>query len=253
MMRKIAILFGGLATLLLGTSAAAQEPQEPAAYGHEPVFAPRRSLSASDTGEGTPTSIAAASRAAELTVGFNYIAGMGSLQRGTAIGDVVNGGVAASVGGAYRITPRISVGLEGEYQEYMRGSALESSAAARGLGGDVFMTYHFMPYSHFDPWLRLGTGYHALWTVHANAPNVAWQGFELARVAVGFDTRTSADVALGPMIGADVGTFLWDKQGGASNSAIADPRVSTFVYAGIQGRFEIGGVRQRAGSAMAMR
>ncbi len=253
MMRTIAILVGGLATLLLATSAGAQEPEEPAAYGHEPVFAPRRPLGTPDTTAGSTTSIAAPRSAAELTVGFNYIAGLGLLQGGTAIGDVVNGGVAASVGGAYRVTPSLAIGLEGEYQEYMRGSALTSSASARGLAGDAFATFHFMPYSYFDPWLRLGMGYRALWTVYGSAPNVVVHGFELARVALGFDTRTSADVALGPMIGADLGTFLWQKSDVAGNSAIRDPRLSTFVYAGIQGRFELGGVRERPGSATAMR
>jgi hypothetical protein len=46
------------------------------------------------------------------------------------------------------------------------------------------------------------------------------------------------------MVGADLTLFLWQNpEGPAGNREIDDPRVSTFVYAGLQGRFDIGGER----------
>lgn len=45
-----------------------------------------------------------------------------------------------------------------------------------------------------------------------------------------------------PVIGADATTFLWQDVGG-NNTAIGSPAVSTFVFAGVQGRRDFGGTK----------
>jgi hypothetical protein len=67
-------------------------------------------------------------------------------------------------------------------------------------------------------------------------------GLELGRVRVGLDMRVSREVAIAPVIGADATMFLWQDIGG-SVSAIGTPTVSTFVFAGIQGRLGVGGTQ----------
>lgn len=52
---------------------------------------------------------------------------------------------------------------------------------------------------------------------------------------VGLDVRVDRQLALAPMLGADVGMFFWNREG-----ALTDPRVNTFIYAGIQGRIDLG-------------
>ena len=47
------------------------------------------------------------------------------------------------------------------------------------------------------------------------------------------------------MIGADLNMFVWrNPEGRAGNERIGDMAVNTFVYGGLQGRFDIGGQRE---------
>jgi hypothetical protein len=132
------------------------------------------------------------------------------------------------------------------YQEFATGSKpagvpnqMDSGSAARGAVGAVDVTYHFNPYQRLDPWMRVGTGYRFLWEVH-NAPGrtYGYHGFDWARLAVGADMRVSEDVAIAPVLGADLNTFVWKV--GAPQAPITDLGTSVFVYAGLQGRFDVG-------------
>jgi hypothetical protein len=98
--------------------------------------------------------------------------------------------------------------------------------------------YHLDPQVRVDPWLELGTGYRVLWEPLPGADTVVTHGLQLGRARIGLDLRGES-VAIAPFIGADLTTFLWQDLG--SNEAIASPRLSTFVFAGIQGRLDVGG------------
>lgn len=104
---------------------------------------------------------------------------------------------------------------------------------------------HVRPYDRIDPWVGLGTGYRMLWIVpEGPGNNVLHHGLELVRAKVGLDIRVSRDVALGPVIGGGVNLFLWrNPEGPVGNTVIPDKKVSTFLFAGVQGRFDIGGQR----------
>ncbi len=73
----------------------------------------------------------------------------------------------------------------------------------------------------------------------APTPIVLSHGLQLARARVGLDVRVSPDVAIAPVVGADANMFLW--QDVTTSTAIADPRITTFIFAGVQGRMDIGG------------
>ena len=59
----------------------------------------------------------------------------------------------------------------------------------------------------------------------------------------GVDFRVSEDVALGPQVGADVNMFVSDKVENREISSVDSVRPSTFIFAGVGGRFDIGGRR----------
>jgi outer membrane protein OmpA-like peptidoglycan-associated protein len=102
-----------------------------------------------------------------------------------------------------------------------------------------------MPYTRTDPFITLGAGYRMLWEVPREGASVLTHGFELARASVGVDIRMTEDIAVAPVIGADLTLPLWqDVHNGTSNQSISDPRVSTFIFAGIQGRFDLAGTRE---------
>jgi len=216
----------GAPILFLASTAAAQESGRPS-YFTEEVAAPRNAL--------------------ELTVGTGYTQGLGML-RGAPGNDMQNIataglGVNGSVG--YRFNPYWRLSLGGEYQEFTPGPR-ENGGNARGAMFGVSGEYHVMPYNRVDPFVQLGTGYRLLWELPTAQSTMLSHGWDIARLAIGVDFRTSPDVDLAPVIGADITTFNFQQSGSGSTTSISDPRASTFLYAGLQARFDVGGVREDA-------
>lgn len=180
----------------------------------------------------------APSQAFEATVGTGYTQGFGMLRSGVGMPQVAHEGIAVDASAGYRIDPHFGVSFGGEYQEL----SAQNASATRGVTGTFAMQYHIVPQTRLDPWLELGSGYRALWQVPSisNAPTVLTHGWQIVRVRAGFDVRLSPDIALSPVIGADATTFLWQDVGG-NNTAVGSPAVSTFVFAGVQGRLDLGG------------
>jgi hypothetical protein len=213
---------GSIAALALAASTAgAQETPRP--FVAERVSAPRNAV--------------------ELDVSTGYTQGAGMIQSGLSVPDVVRAGIAVGVGAGYRIDPYWKVGIDGEFQEF----TAEQGTGARGLRTQVNAAYHFMPYTRLDPFVQLGTGYRFLWQTNAGtAPTAMLHGLDLARAAVGFDLRVSPDVAFGPVLGADINIFPWQHNSDGTNITLSSPMLNTFVFAGLQGRFDIGGEREGA-------
>lgn len=186
--------------------------------------------------------VPAPSGAAELTVGGGYTQGFGQVTKGGAnnINDLANAGGAVEVGLSSRMTPYTSVGVTGAYEQYSTGRTLDTESSARGASFGLNAQYHFAPYRRADPWVKLGVGYRLLWQNPSLGPNVLYHGFELAKAQIGVDVRVSPMLAIGPMVGADLNLLLWQRAGG-ENTRIEDPRVNTFVFAGLQARFDTGG------------
>lgn len=181
--------------------------------------------------------VPAPAEAFELTVGTGYTQPFGMLRSGVGMPSVAKAGIGVDLGAGYRIDPHWGISLGGQYQELTP----EQLDATRGVAATLAVQYHIAPMIRLDPWIELGAGYRALWALPGNdLPTAVNHGFQLARARVGFDVRVSPDVALAPVIGADLTTFLWENVGG-STTAVADPTLSTFVFAGVQGRVDIGG------------
>jgi outer membrane protein OmpA-like peptidoglycan-associated protein len=209
-------------------------------FGALALFTPV--ASAQQRAEGTTwfqDHVAAPSRALELTVGSGYTQGWGMIRGGSALPDVATPGIGFDLGAGYRINHRWSVGLNGQYNELYS----PHQHGVRGMTAGLAATYHFVPETGLDPWLELGTGYRLMWVDNvAPTPNVLSHGFELARARVGIDLRLTPQVAIAPVVGADANVFVWQNAG--STSTISDPRVNSFVYAGLVGRFDIGGDKE---------
>jgi len=190
--------------------------------------------------------IAAPEKALELKVGAGYTQGFGNLAPGRAMPRVVGAGLGVGVDADYRMNRHWSLGIEGQYQEF--GS--QDNSGARGLAGNVGATYHFTPVMRGDPWIRIGTGYRMLWETEPGlVPSVTTMrhGFELGAAKVGYDVRLSEDIAIAPVVGADVNLFLWQSVNNGSSSSFTNGQVATVVYSGLQGRFDMGGNRTGTG------
>jgi hypothetical protein len=192
-----------------------------------------------------PTPLAAPKEAFEIDVDTGYTRGFGAVRAGAAVSDVARGGIGVGVGLGYRATPELAFGLTGQYQELSAAPELPQGTRVRGAAIGVGGKLHLLPHERVDPWLGLGAGYRLLWTAPEGPNNnVLTHGFELARAQVGLDVRVSPDVALGPVIGGDVNLFLWtNPEGPRGNVVIKDKELNTFLFAGVQGRFDVGGTR----------
>lgn len=179
----------------------------------------------------------APTQAFELKVGTGYTQGFGMIAPNVGVPSVAGAGVAVNADIDYRINPHTSVGVAGQYQEF----SSENNSAARGTAGNIGFTYHGAPLHRGDPWLRLGTGYRLLWSVNplGGGPTVLLHGFELAALNLGYDVRLSEGAAIAPMIGIDLNLFLWADADGV-NRSLSTAQVGTFVFAGVQGRFDAG-------------
>jgi hypothetical protein len=175
-------------------------------------------------------------------VGTGYTQGFGMITPNVGIPSVAGAGIGVNGDIAYRINPHASIGVAGQYQEFTS----ENNSASRGFAGNLGITYHGTPLLRGDPWVRFGAGYRMLWSVNpvgplgVSGPTVLVHGFELAALNIGYDVRLSEGVAIAPMIGADLTMFLWQDTSAFGNHALSSAELGTFVFAGIQGRFNAG-------------
>jgi hypothetical protein len=176
----------------------------------------------------------APSRSFELKLGTGYTQGIGNVAPNQSILSVGGAGIGLSVDADYRIQPAVSVGLESQYQEF----TTENNGGTRGVALNIGATYHVTPHKRGDFWGRLGAGYRMLWDVHpefdVRTTNM-YHGVTLATLKLGYDVRTSADVALSPVVGADLQTFIW-----RDATQLSTVQLGTFIYAGLQARFNTG-------------
>jgi hypothetical protein len=217
------------------SSALAQERVEGSSYWTDEVRAPKDAF--------------------ELGVGAAYSQGTMSPAAGMGATDLTKAGGAFTVMAGYRFLPEFGLHLFGEFNQFASGNAVSPETSTRGGVAGVSGTLHLLPYERIDPWVRLGTGYRMLWvTGDPRVPDTRWHGFQLAKLDIGADLRTSEDVSIGPTIGVGLNEFFWrNPSGEAGNEEISGKRVVPFVYAGVEAKFDLAGARYRRVPAVAAR
>ncbi len=196
-------------------------------------------------GEMAPRGIVRApANAFEIQLGTGYNQGFGPsvpATEGTGTTGLGAAGLGASLGLHYRVSPGSSVGINGSYNMQNLAGGAQISGATAGIDG----VFHARPFSRLDPWVSVGGGYRMLWDAPAGKnDNMFVHGFQLAKAKVGIDIRVSDDVAIAPTIGGDLNMFLFrDPEGRVGIQTIDAPRVNAFVFAGLEGRFDLGGQR----------
>lgn len=190
----------------------------------------------------------APSRAFEITAGMSGTAGFGRAgqQRITDIGDIADAGLELDLSLGARVNPYFSAELAGSYQWYRAGGQLDYGATARGMSGDAGGTFHFAPFTYLDPWLRVATGYRAIYEVSGpGRADPLVHGFELLKLGFGLDLRAGPLFAIAPFVAADFNAFIYDREDPlfTENGRLY---VNTFIHGGVLGRFDIGGRLQRS-------
>jgi hypothetical protein len=183
----------------------------------------------------------------EITFGQGLSQGFGDGAReGAGLRDLGGLGPSLQLGFGYRIDPRFMVGGYAEGGRYSASDALPDGTHSYTGAFGVQAQYHFRPFAKFDPWVGLGTGFRSYWVDRPDTGNETLQGWEIVRLRVGVDYRLGPSMSMGPMLGASLSRFTLTEGPDASRSEeIDDAGLSGFVFAGFQGRFEIGGERVR--------
>jgi hypothetical protein len=188
-----------------------------------------------------PLTQRATTKAIELTIAPGYNQGFGHVASGQALlNDLGTAGGALEGGVAYRFNPRFALGVYGSGARFGRGSAVNNDAQVWSATAGLRADFHIAPALAFDPWVSVGTGWRGYWVSSDQLGGTFdKQGLQAGKLQVGFDFRMSNQVAISPMVGADLNVFLSEAGSGISRSSVSGPNVNTFLFAGVMGRFDI--------------
>jgi len=183
--------------------------------------------------------------ALEIGVSTGYSQGGGKLGGGMLnLEDVAGAGGTVELDVGYRIIPQLSIGAYGTFGKYQHGDQIASDNSVLGATAGIQATYHLRPDMSIDPFVTLGTGWKALWIDPDHGKTTSLQGLEVARLQIGADYRVSKDIAIAPVIGGSVGMFLSEDSPMTNDlTEIKDKKVNFTGFAGLAGRFDLGGRR----------
>jgi hypothetical protein len=190
-------------------------------------------------------------RTFEIAIATGYAQGGGKL--GGELGsleDVAGPGAAVEVDLGYRIIPQLTVGVYGALAKSQHGDRIDSNTDVLGASAGVQAAWHFRPHVSIDPWVSLGTGWHALWLDPDGGKATSLQGLDLARLQLGVDYRVTKEIAIAPVIGASLSTFVsQDSPMTTRYTEIQDKKVNVTGFVGLSGRFDFGGAERARESA----
>jgi hypothetical protein len=206
---------------------------------------------AQPTSEPAPESVGfdhavpAISNAFEIGVGTGYAQGGGKLGgEAGSLEDVAGPGGLVEVALGYRIIPQLSIGAYGTFSKFQKGDDLLTDTDVVGATAGLQAAWHFRPARSVDPWVSLGAGWKGLWLDPSAGKTTSLQGVELARLQIGADYRVSKDVAITPVIGGSLSMFVSQDSAMTNElTEIENKEVNVTGFAGLAGRFDIGGKR----------
>ena len=189
--------------------------------------------------------VAAPTNAFEIGVATGYTQGVGPVGGNLKhVEDLSSAGGAVELDAMYRINPHWAVGGYGSFQSYSTGDQVNANTDLLGATAGIQGTFHVRPDRSIDPWITLGTGWRGLWLSPQSGKNTSLQGLELARLQIGVDYRVDENVSISPVIGGSVNMFLSEDSPMSTGYTEIDDKKANFIgFAGLAGRFDVGGRR----------
>jgi hypothetical protein len=233
-MRSSAVFFAALAW----TAPSAAQGVRPPAHEWHPVFDP---------------AVQAPTNALELGARLGCGAAFGDVRTGVPRYNLGALGGTAEIGLGYRATPELMLGTYAQGAFYGTGTGTTTNQRPNIFGTlfGVEATLHTRPRRALDPWLALGTGWRTHWTTFPGQSTTIRHGWEIARAQIGLDFRATPQIAISPVLGADVSIFLYESPPGVADFRAIPGRLNSFVFAGFVGHFDFGGETPRAGTTFA--
>jgi hypothetical protein len=186
-------------------------------------------------GDGLDHHLEAPTHAIEIGVATGYTRGIGSTGDGMQrIEDISRSGASVELDAMYRIDATFAVGGYFSLAKY----ATVEQIGVLGAGAGIQALAHLRPERSADPWVSLGVGWRSLAVSAQGTPNGSLQGFDLARVQLGVDYRVNENVAIAPVVGASLSTFVIEESPGRFTE-LSDKTLSVVGFAGLAGHFDL--------------
>jgi hypothetical protein len=189
--------------------------------------------------------VAPPANALEIAVATGYTQGVGPIGGNTQhVEDLSRAGGAVELDAMYRINSTFAVGAYGSFSKYATGDQISDQTDVFGATAGIQAAAHLRPERSVDPWVSVGSGWRGLWLSPQSGKNTSLQGLELARLRLGVDYRISEDVAISPVIGGSLNMFVSEDSPMTTKYTEISSKKANFVgFAGIAGRFDLGGKR----------
>jgi hypothetical protein len=146
-----------------------------------------------------------------------FILPFGSLEEGTAQGDVFSSGSAFGIDVGFGISRTTFFGLAGQFALLGADSDCPTGCEATSFGVGPFIRYHLVQGLSFDPWLSAGIGFRQ--TSRDGGPS--YTGFDFARLAIGGDWYPFSNLGIGPVLDLTLSTFVSRSEGDFAGASVA--------------------------------
>lgn len=193
--------------------------------------------------------------ALEIGLGLGVTQGFGDIgkKEPRSLSDLSASGVAFRLRTGYRLTPKLTLGVFGEFAAYDGGDEVEHNARVTSGAAGIQALVHLRPFNRVDPWFSVGTGWRGFWVHEKGIGTQSLQGMDLVRMELGVNSRLSNHFAITPVAAFAVTEFFGERAAGASDyTNIRDARMNVFALFGAEVAFDIGG-KLRSGTQVALR
>jgi hypothetical protein len=110
------------------------------------------------------------------------------------------------VGLGYGVSRNVEIGLDGTYASLSAGDSCPG-CSGRLIDAGLYIGYHLVQGTRFDPWVRLGVGVSTLRLTDANA-STDYTGLTVANLMFGGDWFASRYFGFGPVLGLGLQTYF---------------------------------------------
>lgn len=165
---------------------------------------------------------------------------VGQARVGRSLSDGIVGQGAFVFDLVYELTPRVHVGLYGQYGRLLTSDCpSETTCTGHDLRFGFQAHYHLIPRGPADPWFGLGFGYELLEETQVQGGTSelrSLQGVELIGIQAGLDLGYAKRFRFGPYLSASAGQFTREVDSTGAH-ALAEPETHWWLMAGVRGLF----------------
>jgi|GEM_PF-1963504 len=138
--------------------------------------------------------------------GLGYLIGFGQIDNATDRSNTLAPGMSLGFGLGYGVSRSVELGIDGAFASLSGGDACPS-CTGKLIEGRLYVGYHLVQGTRFDPWVRFGAGLSSLRLENASQ-TTDYTGLSIANVTFGGDWFASKYVGFGPFLSFGLNTYF---------------------------------------------